>query len=806
MDERQRPSRRLLVTCLLVAGLGTLAVLLVHGGSQVGRELTLPVWALTVAMACGEASVIHLPQRRHSLAVSFTPVALVAGLAFASGPWFVPAAAAGVAAVLAFKRQSPTKKLFNIANAALDVAVAQAVFHLLDGAPDAATWRTSLALYAAVLVGAAVSLGALTAVMALATRSLSLAAARRVIVTGLVLDGATGCVGLLVVVLTTTAPVGLAPLSVLLVLLLGGSLALNRLDMRERRLQSLYRFTSAVGDIRDTDELAWTILREARDILHCDVAELRLPMPNDLPALALRVGTDGTSTVLDPVTEGDAPAEPDAMSVALLSGGKELGTLSVAARWRFLHSFSAQDLMLLRGLADHAAAALHGTLLLDQVRREAAEREHQALHDSVTQLPNRRALGETAQRWALEHDEGFAVLSLDLLGFGGINDALGQDTGDLLLHEVGRRLLWNSAAGHVARLGNDEFAVLVPDVATLREATLAARGVLRPLAEPFALHGLTLEVRVNAGLALGTAGSGDPQALLQKADIALAVAKRDDVELHLYDLADDARGARRLQLVSDLRLAVAAATLEVFYQPKLDPRTGRVTGAEALARWQHPAEGFVPPDEFIPLAEHAGLIRALTSSVLRTALNACAGWRADGHDLTIAVNLSPRMLVDEHLPEQIEAALFEAGLPPEVLVLEITESAVMSDVQIARRVLETLRLMGVSLSLDDYGTGHSSLSYLATLPVNEIKLDKSFTLGLPYEPAALAIVRSTIALGHELGLTVVAEGVEEDGARALLADWECDVVQGYYYSRPLPASGFLAWLDAHADAVAAISR
>jgi EAL domain-containing protein (putative c-di-GMP-specific phosphodiesterase class I) len=287
--------------------------------------------------------------------------------------------------------------------------------------------------------------------------------------------------------------------------------------------------------------------------------------------------------------------------------------------------------------------------------------------------------------------------------------------------------------------------------------------------------------------------------LLQRADVALYTAKRDRTSLESYDPANDHISARRLELTRHLRDAVIDRQLEVFYQAKMDPRTGDIVGAEALLRWTHPLYGRVSPDEFIPLAEHSGVIHPLTCFVLDTALRDCVRWRERGHPAGVAVNLSTRSLTDQKLPHQVREALQRSGLPPEALTLEITETSMMSNLTRSLEVLAALRELGVRMSIDDFGTGQSSLAYLKQLPVHEVKIDKSFVLGLADGPddGYAAIVRAAIDLGHALGLRVVAEGVENAATQRRLARWGCDLVQGFHITRPVAADAFVAWLDRH---------
>jgi EAL domain-containing protein (putative c-di-GMP-specific phosphodiesterase class I) len=305
-----------------------------------------------------------------------------------------------------------------------------------------------------------------------------------------------------------------------------------------------------------------------------------------------------------------------------------------------------------------------------------------------------------------------------------------------------------------------------------------------------------VDVRLSAGLAHSPDHGDEADDLLRHADRALYAAKAEQPGgIAVHDPGLDG-AASRLRMTVDLRAAIDGAALEVHYQPKVDPGSGRVCGAEALVRWTHPVHGPVSPEEFVPLAEHTGLIRPLTDLVLAAALGACAQWRRSGHVLGVAVNLSARSLLDPGLPAQVQAALRAAGVPAAALTLEITETAVMGDLHRALAVLHGLRELGVRLSIDDFGTGQSSLAYLKRLPVHEVKIDKAFVTGLAQDRGDAAIVQAVIGLGQALGLRVVAEGVEDGATLALLAAWGCDLAQGYHVSRPVPQRRLEQWLRA----------
>lgn len=436
--------------------------------------------------------------------------------------------------------------------------------------------------------------------------------------------------------------------------------------------------------------------------------------------------------------------------------------------------------------------------LQKQVYARQAALEHQALHDTLTGLPNRALLMDRLQQaiFALRRENRpCALMIMDLDRFKDINDTLGHQTGDLLLQQVSMRL--NDTlreSDTAARLGGDEFALLLPG-ADQPFAEHIAQRVLKAMEQMFTIGDHSLHVGASLGIALYPRHGQDAQALIQHADVAMYVAKRSHGGYAFYDIAQDPHSVERLELVTDLGRAISNDALELYYQPKVAIATRRVTGVEALLRWRHGRRGFIPPDEIIPLAEQTGLIRLLTQWVINTALRQCALWRSHGRALPVAINLSARNLQDPHLDGQIGDYLAAWSLPQEFVELEITEGAVMDDPQRAQDMLTRLDQMGVRIAIDDYGTGFSSLAYLKKLPVNELKIDKSFVMDMDQDDNDAVIVRSTIDLAHNLGLRVTAEGVETLEIWNLLEMLGCDTAQGYYISPPLPAAEFERWME-----------
>ncbi|MGB8275804.1 MAG: EAL domain-containing protein [Alphaproteobacteria bacterium] len=433
-------------------------------------------------------------------------------------------------------------------------------------------------------------------------------------------------------------------------------------------------------------------------------------------------------------------------------------------------------------------------------RRHQEELEYQAHHDALTGLPNRnflyRRLRDTLRESA--HTKGqFAVLILDLDRFKEINDTLGHHTGDELLKQISARLKKPLRRSDViARLGGDEFAILISPMTDRETVTAVAKRLHEALEAPVACNGLNLSVGASIGAAVFPDHGAEVSELIQRADIAMYVAKSTGVPLAFYDQDTDRHSVRQLTLNGELKRAIEENALSVYFQPKISVATREVVGAECLLRWQHPEHGFVPPDEFVRLAEQTGVIEKLTEWVLNAVLAQGAKWRKQGIELDLAVNLSAKSLQDTKLISTVSYALARHGIPAQRLILEITESAIMADPESARSIIDALHALGVKLSIDDFGTGYSSLGYLKRLPVQELKIDKSFVMDMLKSDNDGVIVRSTIDLAHNLGLSVVAEGVESEEILERLEALDADVAQGYFISRPVAAATFAEWLRA----------
>jgi diguanylate cyclase (GGDEF)-like protein len=427
-----------------------------------------------------------------------------------------------------------------------------------------------------------------------------------------------------------------------------------------------------------------------------------------------------------------------------------------------------------------------------------ATAEHLARHDSLTELPNRRwfleAVGQALKNPSLRAG---GLLLVDLNGFKEVNDTLGHHHGDLVLKEVGPRLAAAFRSEDlVARLGGDEFAVFMPG-ADSDAAQTAVQRLQDALHTPVDVDGISLELDASIGLAWYPEHGGDVDTLLQRADVAMYRAKASHNSLVTYRSEDDYHSPERLVIAGDLRRALLSDQLVLHYQPQVELGVGRPVAAEGLVRWQHPQRGLLGPFEFIEVAERTGLIKDLTNRVLDLGLADLRRWTDDGRKLSLSLNVSVRSLLDRRFPEEVEKLLAHHGVDGKSLTLELTESSLMVDPEVAKKTMRHLAELGVSVAIDDFGTGYSSLAYLTDLPIGELKIDKSFVRAMGSDARNAIVVRSTIELAHNLGLRTVAEGIEDAFTFERLRALGCELAQGFHMSRPLPADSLMSWWDVH---------
>lgn len=435
---------------------------------------------------------------------------------------------------------------------------------------------------------------------------------------------------------------------------------------------------------------------------------------------------------------------------------------------------------------------------IDNINRIAALERHNALHDELTSLPNRTLLIERIRQSILHAKRNInplAILVMDLDRFKEINDALGHHYGDFLLQKVAERLQnIIRESDTLARLGGDEFAVALTNADT-EQAKVVSQKITEALQHPFMIEGHSLSIGISIGISIYPQHGNDCDSLLQHADVAMYSAKSTESHYAVYDVAQDHFTLNRLMLMADLRETLQKEEcMTLHFQPKVMIKTNQIQGVESLIRWKHPEMGLIPPDHFIPLAEQGGIIRQLSKWVLKAAVKQLADWHKKGLDLPISVNLSIKDLQNLNLPLMIKELLNDYQIKPSCLMLEITETSMMLDPDHTFEVISNLHALGVQLSIDDFGTGYSSLAYLKQLPAEELKIDKSFVRNMLKDDNDEVIVRTTIDLAKNLGLDVIAEGVETEEIYNYLKRLNCDMAQGYYICKPLPAHEFEAWL------------
>jgi diguanylate cyclase (GGDEF)-like protein len=775
-----------------------------------------------VAITGAELALLRIGVRRQVYVVSVTEVALVPALFYLSPALLV--AVVVVAGVLArmYRRLSPVKLWFNVASIAAGAALASFIVRAglpLDDA-DPATW---LVLAAAVGANALVTHTAVIGVITLVQGRVSEAEFVRTFVPALLVAAANIAVGLVLLIVLQQTPWALALLAALMAIFVVAYQSYVQSLRQSRALNEMYELTRAVANTPHDGTIADVFLGRVREMLQAEYATLWIPRKGRHPEVLLSAKVDynalldvaaappeirqrafdsGATVAAGQKLGGEYRAAldnarvKDVIIAPLRAGSVVIGCLEVANRLGDTTHFAPGDVRLLETIAAHAAVAVENSRLVERLRFDA-------YHDALTGLPNRRRVTDSLEESVAVRNPGevVALLLLDLAGLRDVNESLGRAAGDHLLIEVAGRLREVApSSALVGRVGGDSFAItlLVPD----EEAAVVLAGQLRDqLRRPITVGSLTLEVDAAVGVVVYPDHGAEPATLLQRADVATQAAKRLASGVSLFNQALESGSARRLGLAADLRQALDNEELEVYFQPKVAIADRRLVGVECLARWEHPTHGSVAPEDFVAVAEHTGLLDRLTEAVLVAGLRRARQWADAGHPLPVAVNLSSRSLIDPEFPDRVSALLTAHDVAPELLTLEITEDGAVGESDRPLPVLGRLADLGVRLAVDDFGTGYSSLSYLRRLPVQEVKIDKSFVQGMVTDAGDLAIVRAIVDLSRHFGLDVVAEGVESELTLNLLAEIGCGIGQGFLFSRPLPYERLEAWLAAQTDAV-----
>ncbi|MEU0547180.1 EAL domain-containing protein [Micromonospora sp. NPDC005979] len=551
--------------------------------------------------------------------------------------------------------------------------------------------------------------------------------------------------------------------------------------------QRLARTTDALNVV-DLDNVLTTAVTQAAELFSADEVEIELrDGGRTVRGATVGITFDGPT---DTATEVDGTVVPTPLEGHDRS--VDIGVLRL--RFRGPVRLSEREQYTLRTFASALCTAVRNAQAYAELARVADEHAYAAAHDALTGLANRRQLlDQGTEQLSARHADGVTALVLiDLNHFKEVNDTLGHAAGDQVLVQVADRLRGAAQSSDlVARLGGDEFAVLLRGLPAPAVAAHRADTLLAALHEPFELDGMRISVEASGGISVAPASGGMPE-LLRRADVAMYQAKRAGQRISTYAPTRDTADLNRLTLGGDLPRAVADHEFIVNFQPIVDLGTGEVTSAEALARWHHPTHGLIDPLRFLEAVERSGMLPAFAEAILDQALIAAADWRDAGFDVPVAVNVSPRSLLDARFPGSVLARLRAHDLPPERLVLELTETLTLSQLDVVDRVLSRLRDEGVRLALDDFGTGYSSLSLLSRIPVHELKIDRSFVTTMESSAEAAAVIRSTLDLGRSLNLAVVAEGVESEPQRRALWELGCSAGQGHLFARPMPAGTLLA--------------
>ena len=830
---RLSPEAKVLGLSALLAALA--AVLVIAVPIPIGSlrpPFEIPWWGFVPAILAAEGLMLHIELRNQTHSFNLSEIPLVVGFFFAA-PWAVVLGRLGghLAYRLFVSRQAAIKIVFNLSSFAAESAVALFLFHhMSDGRSPLSPVSWAVVLLA-VVVADFISMSAVTTAIRWTGGGTDVSS---VMVTGMLTAGLNTCLALLAAIVLWTTPWAFFLFAT--IVLVVGIVFRRHVTLRQRysSLQMLYGFTQTVGASLKAEAVTEDLLAEARKLLRAGVAELvLLDEETGLPALRLSsqdapseneewapvpgldreavwagmvntrqpVCIPRTTRHADSISYLTRMGVSDCMLAPLVADDRLIGAIMVANRLTNVSTFDLADLQVFATLANHASVALENGRLVEQLRQEADERRHEARHDSLTGLPNRvmfvQRVAEMASGPHSRKGDRAGIMLMDLDRFKLVNDTLGHHHGDLLLQQVSKRLTTAlRTEDTVARLGGDEFAILLPRVQSADEVMQTAARLVAALEQPFQIEELSVDIGASVGVAMFPEHGRDATTLLQRADVAMYEAKDSERSIAMYSTERDQNSRERLAMATELRQAINNGEIEVYYQPKARLADGVVVGAEALVRWHHPTRGLVGPSEFVPVAEQTGLITALTLTVLRRALEQSREWQQAGHLISVSVNLAVRSLLDTDLPDQIEALLTEIGVPSDRLALEITESSVMADPTRTIAVLHRLAALGVTLSVDDFGTGYSSLSYLRRLPVHEVKIDQSFVFRIGTDAKDAAIVQSVVELGHNLGLRIVAEGVEDRLSWDLLRRMGCDEAQGHYLTKPIPAALLTKWLVA----------
>ncbi len=780
---------------LLLLALGLLRVSSQHWPLHPGMQ-TIPWWTLIPAYVATLKFTLDFEFRSEAFSVTLSQVPLAIGLVFVA-PWLHLAArtAAGLVNCV-LRRQSPVKAFYNVASGAMEVAVASAIASLVLGSltPGPRVWGALLLAFAVTDV-----ISSLTT--ALVLRLVGSGQDRRTFLSNLVsclsASAVFGALGVIAVAAMFTDLWTSVVITATIAGLILAYRANRRLAAQQQQAVELHQFVQALGPIDLEDEASIPVLDRVRLLLLAEELELTLQRHGRHERHVVTDGASGAVHQVDVCELGDASvarsqpvtgASPEDHMSAPLAGMHDLvGVLTVRQRLGTIRAFELRDLRLLEAVA----AELGGAIERGSLQRDLARA---ATTDPLTQLPNLNESSRQLDALLRRHQGGLLIVAVAVDSFREVNDTLGHEVGDELLLEVTRRLCLAYPDALVGRIGGGRFVVAAASDSLGNDPSMFGLDLRSQVEGGAQLGPVGTHIRLSVGCVRGPEHGDDAATLIRRAETAMYSARYSHGGPVVWEPAYEVEGQRRLAVVMALREALSSGAIGVAFQPKVGTSDGSVSGVEALARWTHPALGAISPAEFIPLAEAAGLMGPLTSTVLRQSLTACKGWQRRAGRIGVAVNVSAHTLLDPLFVTEVAAILTSIDISPDLLTLELTEGIVVDDPELAVVRMSELRALGVKLSVDDFGTGYSSLTYLKGLPVDEVKIDKGFVDGIVHDAGDRAVVRAVVDIAHTLGLRVVAEGVEQEEQHTLLAQLGVDEAQGYLHARPMAGLAMGQWL------------
>ena len=778
-----------------------------------------------MASTVANAFPVHIAIGRQTLSLGLSELAVVVGVVALTPRHALLAVVAGATVARIKIQGSLLKNVANIAVLAIETAITARVTQLLAPSLAISSARTWASLLLGISIANVASVMLVSGAIRISGTNIALRDVSKNVAIGIGGALPAGIVAIIALMLTVMNVVSIV-FSV--AMFAGLAFAYKRhveTNARYEAMLRLERFTRALSPDRSVDVILEKLLRHAAELMNTEEASLTLtnrhgvvllsrgvasesvgkevacPVPGDWvwvralsqrqAFLLSRTGSGTEPDVLDYLARRDAS---DLVVAPLYLDEDTVGVLIGRNRRNSVVRMSAADLDLVTTMAHHASVTLERSRLIEKLEREVTVREYEATHDSLTGLHNRAHFNSTVDAY-LTSEVGVTQLSalmiVDLNHFKKINDTMGHHAGDDALIQIAGRLVCALPKGSsVSRLGGDEFAVLVPNIGDHQSAIAAATALRAAVNIPVLIDDVSFALDASIGVSIFPEHGADRNTLLRRADIAMYAAKdrRAGVPIALFDPSQQRWTAREVGLIEDLRGAIESDQLSIAFQPKTNLQNGRVAGVEALCRWTHPLQGSIRPDEFIGLAEQAGLIDQITDFMLRGSLRQCRAWLDDGFEVGVAVNVPAASIVDPALPSRIAAHAAAHRVAPRLLTLEVTEGGLMEDARSSRAVMTELRALGFRVSIDDFGTGYSSLAYLHTLPVDELKIDRAFVQRIGNDETSEQIVHVIVELARTFGLQTVAEGIETDEIHDALRELGVELGQGYLMSRPAPAA------------------